>query len=247
MTLSQVKHLGFEHFTVYDIDGSAGPYLSPLLNATFLTYFSAWAPTSCLQNLTATRILPYCTETLLENQCIWNARGFSEWAMLIHAPDCFVNDAPGLPALFRLLDSMDYSKASLLLPTYLFEYPSSASVPARSNDTVAADIFTIFNYRICAMFNAWRHMPVVDPHLVQATIVHEPFDNLTTDSRVYTASLAVHHYFQLFSSRTSGNILTADAMLLADSDGTLAYCVDDSMSHVSSIMRTLLEGHPSVQ
>ncbi len=90
-------------------------------------------------------------------------------------------------------------------------------------------------------------MPVVDPHLVQATIVHEPFDNLTTDSRVYTASLAVHHYYQLFSSRTSGDILTSDGMLLRDSaDETLVYCADDSMSHVSGIVKTLLEGHPSV-
>ena len=247
ITLSQVEHLGFEHFTVYDIDGSAAPYLSPLLNATFLTYFSSWAPTSCLRNLTSTRTLPTCTETLINNQCVWNARGLSEWAMLIHSPDCFVNDAPGLPTLFSLLDSTDYSKASVLLPTYLFEFPSSAPAPARSNDTTAADIFTFFNYRICAMFNAWRHMPVVDPHLIQATIVHESFDNLTTDSRVYTASLAVHHYFQLFSSRTSGNILTEDAMMLFDADGTLAYCKDESMSHVSGVVRSLLKAPLSVE
>ena len=244
----QVKHLGFDHFTIYDIDGSAAPYLSPLLNSTFLTYFGGWAPTSCLRNFTATRQMPYCTETLMENQCLWNARGISEWAMLIHAPDCFMNDAPGLPVLFGLLDSMDHSKSSLLLPTYLFEFAWDASMPARKNASTAADIFTIFNSRVCSMLNAYRHMPVIDPHMIQVALVHEAFDGFDTESRVYTASLAVNHYFQLFSSRTSASILTADGMLYSIlDDGSVAYCVDDRMAHVAGIVSSLLESYAAVK
>jgi hypothetical protein len=38
----------------------------------------------------ARKILPTtyaCTETYAENQCIWNARGVSEWALLLHNID----------------------------------------------------------------------------------------------------------------------------------------------------------------
>jgi hypothetical protein len=242
----QVKHLGFDHFTIYDTDGSAAPFLSPLLNSTFLTYFGGWAPTSCLRNLTATRQMPYCAETLMENQCLWKARGISEWAMLVHAPDCFLNDAPGLPVLFGHLDSMDHSKSSLLLPTYLFEFASDASMPARKNASTAADIFTTFNSRVCSMLNAYRHLPVIDPHMIQVALVHEAFDGFDTESRVYTATLAVNHYFQLFSSRTSASILTADGMIQSN-DGTVAYCVDDRMAHVAGIVSSLFETYAAVK
>jgi hypothetical protein len=239
----QVKYLGFDHFTLYDIDGSAAPYLAPLLNSTFLTYFNQWAPTSCLGNYSSATH-PYCTETLLENQCLWKARGVSEWVFFVHAPDCFLNDAPGLPKLFGLLDSMDHSKSVLLLPTYLFEF---ASVPARKNASTAADIFTVFNVRVCSMLNAYRHVPVLDPHMIQVAMSHEAFDNFDTESRVYTASLAVNHYFQLFTSRTSAATLSADGMLYLYQDGTVVYCIDDRMAHVAGIVSSLLETYAAVK
>jgi len=51
--LEKVKYLGFDHFTVYDIDGSAASYLAPLLNSTSLTYYNSWAPIACLATFTA--------------------------------------------------------------------------------------------------------------------------------------------------------------------------------------------------
>lgn len=243
----QVRYLGFDHFTIYDVDGSAAPYLLPLLNSTFLTYFGEWAPTSCLKNLTATRQIPYCTETLIENQCLWKARGISEWVMLIHAPDCFMHEAPGLPVLFGLLDSMDHAKSSLLLPTHLFEFAWDTPMPARKNASTAADIFTTFNIRVCSMLNAYRHMPVFDPHMIDVALVHEAFDSFDTESRVFTASLAVNHYFQLFSSRTSASLLTGDGMLTHTLDGSVVHCVDNRMAHVAGVVSSLLESYAAVK
>jgi len=240
----QVKYLGFDHFTIYDMDGSAAPYLAPLLNSTFLTYFNQWAPTSCLGNITSAK-QPYCTETLLENQCLWTARGISEWVILIHAPDCFVNDAPGLPTLFGLLDSMDHSKSSLLLPTYLFEFPSSdVPIVARktASRTTAADLFTIFSRRVCPMLNSYRHMPVIDPHMIHVSLVHIAIDEFNLEARMYTASIAVNHYFQMFSDRTARQIgaLSKDGMQLYSND-SVDYCTDDSMLHVSEIVSSMLD------
>ncbi len=223
------------------MDGSAAPYLSPLLNSTFLTYFNRWAATPCLQTLTALPKHPYCTETLLENQCLWKARGVSEWAMLIHAPDCFVNDAPGLPTLFGLLDSMDHSKSSLLLPTYLFENPFS-DVPMVASRTTAADLFTIFSRRVCPMLNSYRHMPVIDPHMIHVSLVHIALDEFNLEARMYTASIAVNHYIQMFSDRTARQIeaLALDGMQLYSNE-SVDYCTDDSMLHVSEIVSSMLE------
>jgi len=239
--LEQVKYLGFNHFTVYDIDGSAASYLAPLLNSTFLTYFNSWAPIACLANFTASRKHPYCTETLINNQCLWNSRGISEWAILIHAPDCFLNDAPGLPTLFGLLDSMDHAKSSLLLPTVLFEMVPGAPIPQGGNLSTAADIFTVFNNRVCAMLNGYRHVPVFDPHMIYVSIVHDALDS-TLETTLYTASLSVNHYIQMFSNRTSQQtaMLTIDGMLRYP-NGSVDYCIDNRMAHVTSIISSFLE------
>ena len=118
--------MGFDHLFLHDVDGSAQPYLAPLLFAflSFLSYYNRCAPTPCLGNITADAEWSYCTETLLENLCVWDARGVAaEWAMLIHAPNCFLNDDAGMPVLLGLLDSMDNAKSSLMMPTYVFEFP----------------------------------------------------------------------------------------------------------------------------
>jgi hypothetical protein len=237
--------MGFDHFFLYDVDGSAQPYLAPLLNSSFLSYYSRWAPTPCLGNITAGAKWPYCTETLLENQCVWDARGVAEWAMLIHAPDCFLNDNAGMPVLLGLLDSMDNAKSSLMLPTYVFEFPLDMQhMPVRKNESTAADIFTYFNVRACQILNSHRHLVVVDPHLVHVTLVHQAIDGFNLQTRMYTASVAVNHYIQMYSSRTARQIasLSSDGMR-RHANGSVAHCVDDGMYHVSHVVSSLLESY----
>ncbi len=233
--------MGFDHFYFYDLDGSAAPYLSPLLNYSFLTYFHRWAPIPCLSNLNTTLKYPYCTQTIAENQCLWNSRGLSDWAMLVHAPDCFLNDSPGLPTLFWLLDSMDHSKSSLLLPTALFEAAPGERIPQKGNWSSAADIFSVFTNRACSILNGYRHMPVFDPHLMSISITHRAVD-ATLESQTFTASVVVNHYLQLFSNRTSqlASTLTGDGMHLHP-DGSSHYCSDNRMAHLSETTLYLLD------
>ncbi len=235
--------MGFDHFSLYDMDGSSASYLSPLLNSTFLTYYPRWAPTSCLTNLTASHQGVYSSETLLENHCLWAARGLSEWAMLVHAPDCFLSDTPGLPGLFGLLDSMDHSKSTLLLPTVLFAMPSESSIPKGGGSSAAADVFTIFNTRVCALLNSYRHVPVFDPHLMYVSQIHDGFD-CTLENRTFTASLHVNHYVHMFSSRSSESTMgyTRDGMLRYP-NGSHDYCIDNRMVHVTGVVRSLLATH----
>jgi hypothetical protein len=235
--------LGFDHFTLYDVDGSAASYLSSLLNSTFLTYYHRWSPTPCLANVTAAHQGTYCAETLLENHCVWNSRGISEWAMLVHAPDCFLSDSPGLPGLFGLLNSMDHAKSTLLLPTVLFAMPPESSIPKGGNLSTAADVFTVFNTRVCALLNCYRHVPVFDPHMIYVSQVHDAHD-FTLESRTFTASLYVNHYIHMFSSRSSESVMgyTHDGMLRYP-NGSHDYCIDNRMAHVTGVVRSLLATH----
>jgi hypothetical protein len=236
-----VKHLGFDHFTVYDLDGSAERHLAPLLNSTFLTYISRWNPIPCLANLTATGARPYCTQTLVENQCVWNSRGAAEWAMLVHAPDCFLNDAPGLPTMFGLLDAMDHSKATLLLPTVLFAAAHGAPNPEGGQSSTAPDVFSVFNSRVCALLNCYRHMPVLDPHLTHVTAVHFALAD-SQETRTYTAALAVNHYVQMFSNRLSREVAAyTDDGMYRHPNGSHDFCFDDRLAHVTGIMTELLK------
>jgi hypothetical protein len=166
--------------------------------------------------------------------------------MLVHAPDCFLNDSPGLPALFGLLDSMDHSKSSLLLATVLFEAAPGERVPQGGNLSSAADIFTVFNSRVCSILNGCRHVPVFDPHMVYVSIAHSAID-VTLESQTHTATLAVSHYLQMFSNRTSSHAsaLTGDGMLLHP-NGSPHYCIDSSMAHLTAIMSSLIETNTGV-
>ncbi len=242
-TFMQMKHLGFDHFSFYDVDGSSMVYLLLLLNSSFLSYYNRWAPTACLHNLTSTQKFPYCTETLLENQCVWNSRGIAEWAILIHAPDCFLNDSPGMPVLLGLLDSMDHAKSSLMMPTFLFEFPlDMQSMPVRKMNSTARDIFTFFNVRACPILNAFRHLVVVDPHFIHVTRVHEALDGFKLHARLYTASVAVNHHIQLFSGQTARQLaaISSDGMPRYP-NGSVDHCVDERMFHVSEVVSLLLQ------
>jgi hypothetical protein len=180
----------------------------------------------------AAALHPYCSETLMENHCMWNARGNSEWAMLSHAPDCFINDSSGATLLIDLLDSLDENVSSLLLPTFIFEQPDATAVIFP--DLTAADIFETFVIRRCAMLLASRHMPIFDPHDVSVALVHEELTAI--GGRQYTAALAVHHYFQLFSSRGSDNLEWG-----VSSGHKEPYCKDRSMSRIGKVILGLLQ------
>jgi hypothetical protein len=229
LTHLQINHIGFDHFTLYDSDGSAEPYVAPLLHHTLpFSYYPNWSATAC--TAAAAQTLPYCSQTLAENHCMWNARGTAEWVMLISAPDCFVNDSPGAPVLLKLLDSLEHRVSALLLPTFVFENPGNNSY----KDATAPDIFTSFTKRRCPMLLSSRHMPIFDPHDVSVSFVHEEVTKAGDTQRRYTATAAVHHYFQLFSSRAS------DDLKWTSYSGDVPYCEDSSMAHVADVVRHLL-------
>ena len=152
--------------------------------------------------------------------------------MLISAPDCFVNDSPGAPLLLELLDSLEHRVSALLLPTFVFENPNNNSFIHAS----APEIFTAFTKRRCPMLLSSSHMPIFDPHDVAVAFVHEELTKAAGTTRQYTASLAVHHYFQLFSSRGSDDLKWSTYTGMA-----VPYCEDRSMVHAGNVVRELLK------
>ena len=84
------------------------------------------------------------------------------------------------------------------------------------------------------MLYASRHMPVFDPHEVSFAFVHEALT--ATGRQQYTAAMAVHHYFQLFTSRSSDDLEWS-----ADGAEPIPYCEDSSVAPMSSVVYELLE------
>lgn len=152
--------------------------------------------------------------------------------MLVHAPDCFVNDSPGAPVLLDLLDSLEHGIGALLLPTFVFENPDNNAF----TNVTAPDIFTSFTKRRCPMLFSERHMPIFDPHDVYVSFVHEELTKGTGIKRHYTAAIAVHHYFRLFSTRVSDNLKWSVYV-----GKIVPYCEDGSMAAVGDIVRQLLK------
>jgi hypothetical protein len=83
--------VGLDHISIFDNDGSAAEYLKEMAADPKLSYFPNWGPSdSMAREAGANRRHYACTETYAENQCIWNARGVSEWALLMHNIDNWV-------------------------------------------------------------------------------------------------------------------------------------------------------------
>ena len=91
-----LKYANLDHISVYDNDGSVGEYLEQLPPDSKISYFPNWGATNAMsREANASRDHYACTETYVENQCIWNARGIAEWAFLMHNIDVWLADRRG--------------------------------------------------------------------------------------------------------------------------------------------------------
>ena len=83
-----MKYAALDHISVYDNDASVGKYIKELLPHPNISYYPNWGGTDAMsREARGGRDHYACTETYAENQCIWNARGVSEWALLLHNND----------------------------------------------------------------------------------------------------------------------------------------------------------------
>ena len=132
-----LKYLGLDHISIYDNDGSVGEYLEEFSGHPKVSYFAKWGPTEALAREAGASM--YCTETYAENQCIWNARGVSEWALLMHNIDnwfassqsitSFRNELDWTPPDVRLFPALiTITDAFVLLP--LHSPPTNADLSA---------------------------------------------------------------------------------------------------------------------
>ncbi len=115
-----LKYVGLDHISIFDNDGSVAEYLGDVLAHPNVSFFAKWgASESMAREAGASRSHYACTESYAENQCIWNARGLSEWALLMHNIDNWVGSDSGY---FRAeLDSTPLSvRRPPLLPSPIF-------------------------------------------------------------------------------------------------------------------------------
>ena len=83
------------------------------------------------------------------------------------------------------------------------------------------------------MLLASRHMPIFDPHDVSVAFVHEELT--ASGQRQYTAAIAVHHYFQLFSTRGTENLEWSQ-----HAGNAVPHCEDSSMAAIGEVVRDFL-------
>lgn len=82
--------LGFDHFQIYDLDGSMAPYVEPFKDR--ISYYPRWSdsisPEMFGRIWTDCR---YCNEMIAYDHCMMTNRDNSDWVMVLHAPDCYVS------------------------------------------------------------------------------------------------------------------------------------------------------------
>ena len=187
-----INFLGLGHFSIYDNDGSVEPYVQSLImiKEGVLSYHKK-SMEVLINNGSS-----YCAETLMENQCIWNSRGISEWAMLVHAPDNFLRPV-GLDSdgLYKTLDSFR-NLDMVRIPTYI--YMSEKSENHLLSHKSAIKILQIKRRR-CNLIARFRHLPLENPRKVHGLFVHTCLDPFcTSKSMLVTDLLSVNHYFTIY-------------------------------------------------
>ena len=210
--LFYVTYLGFGSVSIYDTDGSTEPFIGDLVERGILKYYKNWAPTESMLNLSRSGST-FCSETMMENQCIWQHRGWSEWVMLIHAPDNYLNDVAGAATLLTYLDSIQNRVALTLLTTLVF---------GRSNVTItkqphASELFRTITTRECQPILFIRHLPVANPRQVMVLFVHEPippFNHIPVTTNECPAQ--VNHYVTMFRARSIHGTALPDHMFCHD-------------------------------
>lgn len=223
-----VDYLGFGYINIYDIDGSVEPYLGDLVKRGIVNYYKSWAPTESMRQL-ALNNATYCSETMMENQCVWQSRGVSEWAMLIHAPDNYLNDRAGLPNLMAYLNKLNNTMAMILLNTMIYGHPNLTV----SKQEHAYQLFETIQIRECQPFGPGRHLPLVNPRKVLALFVHfamEPFNSVPMLLDV--CPVFVNHYVTMFRERS---------VHMGSADPSRQYCVDSSLHNETIPYRSQLE------
>jgi hypothetical protein len=208
-----INYLKFGAVNIYDIDGSTEPYIKSLVKKGVVNYYKRWAPTESMYNLALSGSL-YCSETMMENQCLWQHRGLSEWVMLIHSPDNFLNDFAGAPTLIRYLDDIENKTALTLLTTLVFGH-SNVTIPKQKH---ANNLFETIGIRECSPIYRSRSLPVANPREVMMLFVHvalEPFDRIPTT--VDACPVNVNHYVTMFQLRSIHGTPLKDNMFCNDS------------------------------
>ena len=207
-----VMYLGFGSVSIYDTDGSTEPFIAGLVEQGILRYYKNWAPTESMLNLSRSGST-FCCETMMENQCVWQHRGLSEWVMLIHAPDNYLNDVAGAATLLTHLESIQNRVALTLLTTLVFGKPTITL----ANQSHASDLFRTITTRECQPVLFIRHLPVANPRQVMMLFVHEPmppFDRIPFITNECPAQ--VNHYVTMFHARSIHSKAPPDNMFCQD-------------------------------
>ena len=210
--LFYVDYLGFGSVSIYDNDGTAEPYIGGLVKRGILKYYKSWAPTVSMLNLSLTGS-PFCSETMMENQCVWQHRGLSEWVMLIHAPDNFLNDVAESKTLRTYLETKKQAVPLILLTTLAFGHPNR-TIPKQHS----SQLFHSMIIRECQPITIQRHLPLVNPRKVMMLFVHvalEPFHNVPTI--LNECPVQVNHYITMFHLRSIHATAPPDNMFCLDS------------------------------
>ncbi|CAF1066557.1 unnamed protein product [Adineta steineri] len=169
----------------------------------------------------------------MENQCLWKHRGLSEWVMLIHSPDNFLNDFAGAPTLTAYLDSIQHNTSLTLLTTLIFGHPN-ITIPKQQH---ANNLFKVIVSRACDPLRSHRHLPVANPREVMMLFVHNamaPFHKIPTT--INNCSAKVNHYVTMFRVRSTDT-----------SERNKTFCNDNTLYKKSrSYLSLLRDDHDAI-
>jgi len=211
-----LKHLGFQHAELYDVDGSFAEALEPWLRGdggqdAMVSYHRAWPHTLSKHMGDVSARHPYCAEAWAYAHCITKHRALSRWVALLHAPDeyLFIRSNPSRGVLPDVLQGLEETFPDDRNIAYLQVNAVSfgRGGPGAEASQLAERGGVVATSRV-RMPRVYFHLPLIDPANCVAAGPHscyaeagaagEDVDVVTMEVR--PGIFLLHHYVEMLAA-----------------------------------------------
>jgi len=228
------RSIGVDRFSVYDTDGSMS---ATVQRYDFIEYWRDWSVTISrsergFRNLSTN--FPLCTQIFAYAHCLISSFGLSDWVLLLHAPDEYINVHRAyeqrldnlVPRIFNFIMTEGNLSRSRLSEIHIPMYSFQASWPKLGRGSVIAS-----SLLRAAEPDSFRGMPALNPEVCLNVDGHRCALGLMPDGTLVRHAgrrlmppglMRVNHYTEMLA-RDVGRCSRIGAVSCNVADGSLVW------------------------
>ncbi len=191
------------YLSIYDSDGSAWEYVKPFVKLGYVRYYGEFLESKRDKKKSPRRI--YQTEPaiisnntdmqlLIDNHCMWESKGRTEWVVMLRYPSHFLtDDVVGGYHIYSALDNLNKENVVAKLDRVQHTVRLFGINPNSS-------IFSSYPY--IELGSPRRKISVIDPHRISTLFDNDGEDLSDQITQYGSTNIVVHEYPMIFQNTT---------------------------------------------